>query len=77
MPPPGLLNAGANPKDPEEGAEIAALRELEEETGYKASLEDVIECSSSIVCDPGQCHLFSSGLSRSWEGHLDAYWFCL
>jgi len=51
--PAGLLNAGANPKDPEEGAEIAALRELEEETGYKASLEDVIECSSSIVCDPG------------------------
>ncbi|KIL00641.1 hypothetical protein PAXRUDRAFT_681968 [Paxillus rubicundulus Ve08.2h10] len=49
----GLLNTGANPEDPEEGPEIAALRELEEETGYKAALKDVIECSSSIVSDPG------------------------
>ncbi|KAF9228627.1 hypothetical protein BS17DRAFT_772267 [Gyrodon lividus] len=51
--PAGLLNAGANPGDPEERAEIAALRELEEETGYKATLEDVIECSPMVVCDPG------------------------
>ncbi|KAF9239626.1 hypothetical protein BU15DRAFT_87935 [Melanogaster broomeanus] len=39
--------------DPEEEAEATALRELEEETGYRATLEDVIECSPTVVCDPG------------------------
>jgi ADP-ribose pyrophosphatase len=51
--PAGLLNPGPNPGDPDEGAESAALRELEEETGYKATLEDVIECSPTVVSDPG------------------------
>ncbi|KAH7889878.1 NUDIX hydrolase domain-like protein [Phlebopus sp. FC_14] len=37
--------------DEDETAEDAAIRELEEETGYKA--EKVVESSPIIVCDPG------------------------
>lgn len=49
----GLLNAPTSAGGPEEEAEIAALRELEEETGYKATLQDVVECTPTIACDPG------------------------
>ena len=36
--------------DDNESLEAAALRELEEETGYKG---DVAECSSAVCMDPG------------------------
>lgn len=39
---------------PDEEAEVAALRELEEETGYKATLQDVVECTPTVACDPGE-----------------------
>ena len=38
---------------PDEDARVAALRELEEETGYKATLQDVVDCTPTIACDPG------------------------
>ena len=40
----GLIDKGESP-------ESAAIRELEEETGYKA--ESVVEMSPVMVCDPG------------------------
>ena len=40
----GLIDKGESP-------ESAAIRELEEETGYKA--EGVLEMSPVMVCDPG------------------------
>ena len=40
----GLIDKGESP-------ESAAMRELEEETGYKA--ESVLEISPVMVCDPG------------------------
>jgi len=40
----GLIDKG-------ESSESAAMRELEEETGYKA--ESVLEVSPVMVCDPG------------------------
>ena len=40
----GLIDKGESP-------ESAAMRELEEETGYKA--ETVLEVSPLMVCDPG------------------------
>ena len=45
----GLIDNGETP-------EQAAMRELEEETGYKA--DGVIESSPVVVSDPGahQCH---------------------
>jgi len=42
--PAGLIDEGETP-------EQAAIRELEEETGYKS--EDVVEVTPTIVCDPG------------------------
>jgi len=44
----GLIDKG-------ETAESAAMRELEEETGYKA--ESVVEVSHLMVCDPGRFYL--------------------
>jgi len=41
--------------DKRETAESAAMRELEEETGYKA--ESVVEVSHLMVCDPGRFYL--------------------
>ncbi|KAI9569091.1 NUDIX hydrolase domain-like protein [Boletus coccyginus] len=49
----GLLNAATTVGGPNEEAQVAALRELEEETGYKATLQDVIECSPTVASDPG------------------------
>lgn len=43
--------------DEGETPEQAAIRELEEETGYKA--DKVVEASSTIVSDPGWCSLSS------------------
>lgn len=43
----GLVDEGETP-------EQAAIRELEEETGYKAN--SVIESSPLIVCDPGKLY---------------------
>ncbi|KAN0075313.1 NUDIX hydrolase domain-like protein [Tylopilus felleus] len=51
--PAGLLNAPTTTSGPDEEAQVAALRELEEETGYKATLEDVLECSPTVASDPG------------------------
>jgi len=51
--PAGLVNAPAHADAPDEDAQVAALRELEEETGYKATLQDVVECSPTVACDPG------------------------
>jgi len=51
--PAGLLNAPTHEGGADEQAAVAALRELEEETGYKATLQDVIECTPTIACDPG------------------------
>ncbi|KAG9318290.1 NUDIX hydrolase domain-like protein [Chiua virens] len=31
----------------------SALRELEEETGYKATLQDIVDCTPTIASDPG------------------------
>ena len=42
--PKGLIDEGETP-------EATAIRELEEETGFKA--ENVIECSPLLVSDPG------------------------
>ncbi|CCD15376.1 unnamed protein product, partial [Trypanosoma congolense IL3000] len=39
--------------DPEEDVKAAALRELHEETGYTASLEDVISVSDALCLEPG------------------------
>ena len=41
----GLIDEGETPEE-------AAIRELEEETGYKA--DSVVETSPLLVCDPGQ-----------------------
>ena len=41
--------------DKNENAEQAAIRELEEETGFKAA--GVIQTSPLLVCDPGICIL--------------------
>lgn len=60
--PAGLIDANESP-------ESAAIRELEEETGYKADEGGVVESSPVIVSDPGTCSLvlfqmcFSSPLS--------------
>lgn len=43
---PGLIDEG-------ETAEQAAIRELEEETGYKST--SVLQVSPVIVSDPGNC----------------------
>ncbi|KIJ69639.1 hypothetical protein HYDPIDRAFT_106284 [Hydnomerulius pinastri MD-312] len=51
--PAGLINTGANPGDPDESPKVAALRELEEETGYKADLKDIIDISPIVCADPG------------------------
>jgi ADP-ribose pyrophosphatase len=51
--PAGLLNAATTEGGPEEEARVAALRELEEETGYKATLQDVVDCTPTLACDPG------------------------
>jgi len=45
----GLIDKGESP-------ESAAMRELEEETGYKA--ESVLEISPLMVCDPGTFYAF-------------------
>lgn len=42
--PQGLIDEGETP-------EITAIRELEEETGFKA--DSIQEVSDTIVCDPG------------------------
>ena len=42
--------------DKDETPEQAAIRELEEETGYKAA--KVIETSQTVVADPGKCDKF-------------------
>lgn len=47
----GLIDEG-------ETAEQAAIRELEEETGYKA--QKVIESSSLLVADPGKFPHYAS-----------------
>jgi ADP-ribose pyrophosphatase len=45
--PAGLIDDGETP-------EQAAIRELEEETGFKAS--GVLEATPTVVCDPGTTH---------------------
>ncbi|KZS95667.1 hypothetical protein SISNIDRAFT_408508 [Sistotremastrum niveocremeum HHB9708] len=39
--------------DPKESPEEAAVRELEEETGYKTTLKDILESAPVTVSDPG------------------------
>ncbi|KAG6379095.1 NUDIX hydrolase domain-like protein [Boletus reticuloceps] len=51
--PAGLVNAATHASGPDEEAQVAALRELEEETGYKATQQDVVECTPVLACDPG------------------------
>ncbi|KAF8558437.1 hypothetical protein OG21DRAFT_1481424 [Imleria badia] len=48
-----LLNAPTDANGSDEEAQVAALRELEEETGYKATLQDVVECTPTVASDPG------------------------
>lgn len=54
----GLVDEGETP-------EQAAIRELEEETGYKADC--VVEASPLVVCDPGLCKCvhYSLGIRNS------------
>ncbi|KAH0830418.1 hypothetical protein J3R83DRAFT_1813 [Lanmaoa asiatica] len=51
--PQSLLNAATDAGGHDEEAEVAAVRELEEETGYRATLQDVVECTPIVACDPG------------------------
>lgn len=46
----GLIDEGETP-------ESAAIRELEEETGYKA--DEVVESSTLTVCDPGPSEILN------------------